>query len=225
MLTRDSISSGAYFNQFSQLPADLLWSPERIARSLHHTIVRRRQGAVWLFAYGSLIWNPLLRVSEKRRATLPGWHRSFCLRAVAGRGSIAAPGRMLSLEADGETSGVALLLDAATLDEELRILWSREMLTGAYVPTWARVQLEDGRETWAIVFVSNSDHPLYEPDARVSTVAPLIGAASGPLGSNADYVFLLDRALSELSLADPYVRQIAAQLATNSIKDSRASKR
>jgi cation transport protein ChaC len=130
---------------------------------------------------------------------------------------------MLSLEAQGKTRGVALLLDPATLDEELQVLWSREMLTGAYVPIWARVRLEGDQEIWAIVFVSNSDHPLYEADARVQTVAPLISAASGPLGSNASYVFLLDRALSELSLNDPYVHQIAAQLATNVTTESPAS--
>ena len=194
MLTRELITSGAYLNQFSRLPDELIWTPERLAHSLHQTIVRRPQGAIWLFAYGSLIWNPLLRISETRLATLHGWHRSFCLRAIAGRGSTVTLGRMLSLEAQGKTRGVALLLDAATLDEELQVLWSREMLTGAYLPIWVRVRLEDVREIWAIVFVSNSDHPLYEADARVQTVAPLISAASGPLGSNAGYVFLLDRA-------------------------------
>ncbi len=35
---------------------------------------------LWIFAYGSLIWNPEFEFLESRSATAFGWHRSFCLK-------------------------------------------------------------------------------------------------------------------------------------------------
>jgi cation transport protein ChaC len=45
----------------------------------------------WVFAYGSLIWNPDFDHEERRLAVTHGWRRSFCLgwahRSVATRSS------------------------------------------------------------------------------------------------------------------------------------------
>ena len=35
---------------------------------------------VWVFAYGSLLWNPAFEAAEQVVAVLPGWHRAFCIR-------------------------------------------------------------------------------------------------------------------------------------------------
>ena len=64
----------------------------------------------------------------------------------------------------------------------------------------------------AIAFAANPTHPLHEQDASVSAVAPLIAAASGPLGTNADYVFRLELALSEHGTNDEYVMALATEL-------------
>ncbi|WP_232624480.1 gamma-glutamylcyclotransferase [Paraburkholderia ginsengisoli] len=145
-------------------------------------------------------------------ATLHGWHRSFCIRMIAGRGTPEQPGRMLSLEAGGSTQGVALRLDGATLEEELRILWIREMVTGAYRPTWAAVTLDDGTQIAAIAFVAELDGPQYESDARASAIAPSMAVASGLFGTNAEYVFKLHRALADCGLNDPYIDELADKL-------------
>ncbi|MCE9570775.1 MAG: gamma-glutamylcyclotransferase, partial [Rhodocyclales bacterium] len=50
---------------------------------------------VWVFCYGSLIWNPLFHYTERRNVTVHGFHRSFCLRSRHGRGSVEEPGLML----------------------------------------------------------------------------------------------------------------------------------
>jgi cation transport protein ChaC len=86
------------------------------------------------------------------------------------------------------------------------------MLTGAYRPTWADVILDDDRIIKAMVFAANPTHPLHEQDASVSAVAPLIAAASGPLGTNADYVFRLEMALSEYGTSDEYVVALATEV-------------
>ncbi|MFP3656240.1 gamma-glutamylcyclotransferase, partial [Burkholderia sp. SIMBA_052] len=33
---------------------------------------------IWLFAYGSLLWNRPFEVEEQVAAVLHGWHRAFC---------------------------------------------------------------------------------------------------------------------------------------------------
>jgi len=214
MLTRHAITSGAYLESFYKECADI-WSAERIQQSLDATLAARpaqQSGDIWVFAYGSLIWNPLLDYAERRPATLDGWHRSFCLRMVAGRGSADTPGRMLALEPGGSTQGMAFRLDAAKAMAELRVMWVREMVAGSYRPIWARVALAGGGVATAIVFVADTGQPQYRADSSVGAIAHLVGAASGAFGGNADYVFQLELALRELGAEDAYIASLADEL-------------
>lgn len=217
MLTRASIDSGEYLESFDSLPQGVIWDRERIYRSLEETL---RAGAatgagaedVWIFAYGSLIWNPLLRFDRQKIATLHGWRRSFCLNMITGRGNAGTPGRMLAVEPGNVTHGIAFHVSAATRDEDLRRVWIREMVLGAYRPIWADVVLADGTMVKAIVFAADPAHAHYEADASVDTVAPLIAAASGVHGDNAEYVYALESALIDRGLTDPYVQSLANRL-------------
>ncbi len=65
---------------------------------------------LWVFAYGSLIWNPEFKFVESRRATAHGWHRSFCLKLTRWRGTRELPALMLALDGGGTCKGVALVL-------------------------------------------------------------------------------------------------------------------
>lgn len=213
MLTRKLISSGEYLQQFSELPEELRWPHERILQSLDDTMrARPDSGDVWLYGYGSLIWNPLLDFQAQQSASLDGWHRSFCLRMVAGRASYESPGRMLALEQGGQTQGVAFRIAADRLEQELPMVWVREMVLGSYVPMWLPVVLADGHRVNALVFVAERDRPQFESDSSVATVAPLIAAASGVYGSNADYVFKLSFALADRGFTDDYVEALACEL-------------
>ncbi|SDD91800.1 gamma-glutamylcyclotransferase [Paraburkholderia lycopersici] len=214
MLNRDAIRSGAFLKSFSFLPPGLLWTQAQIDHSLAETMAKRPADAhVWVFAYGSLMWNPLSRYDERVGATLHGWRRSFCIRLVAGRGTPQCPGRMLALEPGGHTEGVALRLSAATLEEELRILWTREMLTGAYTPTWITVTLASGETQHALAFVASGCPQQYEADSSPATIARQIAQAQGPLGTNAEYVFRLRQALADSALTDAYIEEVAQTLA------------
>ncbi|WGS52856.1 gamma-glutamylcyclotransferase [Paraburkholderia sp. D15] len=219
MLNRNAISSGAYLESFDSLPSEMLWTQARIDASLAQTLAARPDnGDVWVFAYGSLMWNPVSDFDCRRIATLHGWHRSFCIRLIAGRGTPEQPGRMLALEPGGCTEGVALRLCGATLGEELRILWIREMVTGAYRPTWAAVTLDDGTQVQAIAFVAEPQDQQYERDARAATIAPAMAMATGLFGSNAEYVFKLQHALADCGLNDAYVDELVDELAKQQAK-------
>jgi len=203
VLTRDFLLKADCKTAFGAIEESLLWSPEQRAASLAATLAcRPDDGPVWIFGYGSLMWNPALDYSESCTGTLVGWHRAFCLRLTAGRGSACQPGRMLALKEGGRTTGVAYRLRDCALEEELSLLWKREMITGCYLPTWCRLALDDGRTVNALVFIMDPRHPLYESDTSVQVVAPLIASASGPLGTNAQYLFSLEQELTKLGMQD-----------------------
>lgn len=87
---------------------------------------------LWIFAYGSLVWNPIFPVAEQHRARLFGFHRSFCMTSTIGRGTTERPGLMLALEAGDAVDGIALKIGQQDRDEEIRLLWRREMLPLSY---------------------------------------------------------------------------------------------
>src|SRR6185295_7575731 len=103
-----------------------------------------RPRSVWVFGYGSLMWNPAIRYVERRPALVHGYHREFCLLARAGRGSPERPGLMLSLEPGGSCHGVAYRLPAGAIEDELDVLWRREMMTRSYSPVWVAARTADG---------------------------------------------------------------------------------
>jgi cation transport protein ChaC len=207
LLTRHALRSED-FGQRLGVPADLRWTPQAIAASLETTLAARPPGALWVLAYGSLMWNPLLDFADSVAATLQGWRRSFCLRVEAGRGSPAQPGRMLALEPGGSTQCLALRLHEDRVREELGLLWTREMVAGAYRPAWVPVALADGRTVQAVAFLADPVWPGYEYDARAETVAPIVATASGALGSNAEYLHCLAAALQANRMEDGYIAAV-----------------
>ncbi|MBN3765245.1 gamma-glutamylcyclotransferase [Burkholderia sp. Ac-20365] len=220
MVTRQIIDSGAYLQHFESLPD--LWTLEQIDASLEATLQARPADATstWIFAYGSLIWNPMIEFDKRMVATLHGWQRSFCLQMTVGRASPERPGRMLALRPGGHTGGIALQLRDTASGDALRAIWIREMVLGSYRPTWAPVTLEDGSETHAIAFVADESREQFQPDSSVETVAPLIGCAAGPFGSNAEYLFMLHAALAECGVSDPYVDAIVREIERSPLRDA-----
>lgn len=154
-LTRDHLLDGGFR---SGMPPHSSLTDEQLERSLAEVLAVRPEGPLWVFAYGSLIWNPLLKFEARRTGLLNGWRRSFCVRSVSVRGSEEWPGRVPGLERGGQVRGVAFRLRDDQVDAELRVLWSREMAGGVYHPLWTRVALDDGQEAAAITFVANVDH-------------------------------------------------------------------
>ncbi len=158
------------------------------------------------------MWNPVFEAEEVASGRLEGWHRAFCLRLTAGRGTVSTPGRMLALKEGGATSGLAFRLPEARLHDELELLWKREMITGCYLPTWCELELDDARKVTALVFIMDPRHPLYEADSCRSTIAPLIAQASGPLGTNAQYLYSLEQELGKRGMQEDALTRLAAEV-------------
>ncbi|MDO4637208.1 MAG: gamma-glutamylcyclotransferase [Lautropia sp.] len=213
-LTREFLLSGAYMRSFVSTPQIKWWNLQQITSSLDSTLAAcpAPGNPVWVFAYGSLIWNPLIHIAEHQQANISGWRRSFCMKLTAGRGSPEHPGRMLALARcpGTSTTGIAFRLHPHEVRAELLLIWMREMIGGTYIPLWHDVQLADGRIVQAITFVMEPHTPAYEPDASIATVAPMIATASGHLGHNIDYLLDLDQTLAAHHIHDPYVSDLIA---------------
>jgi len=185
---------------------------EQLSESLTTTLALRPKGAGWwVFAYGSLLWNPLFPVAEMRPATLRGLHRRFCLWSLATRGTPQNPGLVLGLDRGGTCRGVALRLPAPLAIDELHLLWRREMVVGAYRPRWVRLDA-DGREVVALTFVVRRDHPQYAGRLTEAKEVAVIAAARGAFGASADYLERTRVALVSHGIVDPYLERIAERL-------------
>lgn len=185
---------------------------EQLSASLSATLARKPKGAGWwIFAYGSLLWNPLFPVAEMRPAKLQGLHRRFCLWSLASRGTPECPGLVLGLERGGACRGVALRLPAPLALDELHLLWRREMVVGSYVPRWVRLDA-DGRALTALTFVVRRDHPQYAGKLSPARKVDVFARARGAFGSSADYLERTRIALVAHGIVDPYLEELAAEL-------------
>lgn len=146
-------------------------------------------GPLWLFAYGSLMWDQSVLVSEERcQATLHGWHRRFCLWMKRWRATPEKPGLMLALDKGGCCQGVAYRLSGADHQAALDKVWRREMIGYGYVARWVALRLADGRQVAAVVFVVNKTGDRYAGQLPDEEVARYLACACGHRGTSADYL-------------------------------------
>ena len=159
---------------------------------------------MWVFGYGSLIWNPEFPVAEQVIARATGWHRSFCMRSIHHRGTLDAPGLVLALDADpsAHCDGVAFRVAPGAEAETLQALCARELISSAYLERWLGIDLADGRGVQALVFVIDPDHEQYCGGLALEEQAQIIARAIGGRGANRDYLHATATHLSDLGIAD-----------------------
>lgn len=214
-LTRETILNDS-IRAFVQAADPMLrvLSPDEHHASIQMALTQRPgQGDVWLFAYGSLIWNPLIHYVEKRIGTVRGYHRCFCLWSHSARGTAAKPGLMLGLERGGSCRGVAFRIAEAAAAQELDIVWRREMITGAYAPRWVTVATTEG-PVHALAFLINRSHTRYAGRLPEDRVIASIAEAQGPLGDCATYLFNTVAHLEELGIRDRRLSHLRDRVVT-----------
>jgi cation transport protein ChaC len=209
VLTRERLMNNSLEEMVRAAFGTRLLSQEERARSLQEMLRQRPEGPVWLFGYGSLIWNPTIHYVESRFARVEGWQRDFCLSTPVGRGTPENPGLVLALDEGGSCEGVAFRIAEDVLSQELSLVWRREMLTGAYIPRWLSLHDEEGRAFGSgIAFTVNREGPQYA-DLEEAEVVRCLATASGHLGSAAEYLFQTHEGLMRLSIQDPLIDHLA----------------
>ena len=168
---------------------------------------------IWIFGYGSLIWDPGFDPAERALARLPDYERSFCLRSLVHRGTPEAPGLVLALDAGpGGCSGVAYSVRKGQEDEVMAYLRARELVTSAYLERWVPVDLEDGRRVTAVTYVIDRHHDQYCGGLTAEEEAAIIAQSTGGRGPNRDYLYNTAAHLGELGIPDSALDALAARV-------------
>jgi glutathione-specific gamma-glutamylcyclotransferase len=210
-LTRESIMDGSMRRWFAAADPTMKVATDEEHVASIADLLKNRPGApgdVWVFAYGSLIWNPTIHTVERRCADLRGYHRRFCLWTHLGRGTPDCPGLMLALEPGGSCRGVAYRIAEDQVDHELMILWRREMVSGAYRARWVKAVTAEGPVA-AFAFVMNAKHHRYAGRLQDAQVAAVIARAEGALGPCHKYLFSTVEHLRELGIRDHGMERLA----------------
>jgi cation transport protein ChaC len=190
----------------------------------HDLIERRRLSPppgedFWVFAYGSLMWNPGFPFLECHPALVRGYHRSFCVESTHYRGTKEKPGLVLGLDRGGACRGRAYKVCRTQGKTVSDYLHEREMLSGIYEPRWLRATLMPAagspmevpstpdsppsppRVVAAAAFVVDRRHESYRR-LQADQVAEQILQGIGTKGTNVAYLENTVRHLDELGVAD-----------------------
>jgi len=185
------------------------WRIPREAReaSRAQAMAGRMDRDLWLFTYGSLMWDPAILFDEVRTATLTGFHRAFCLILQFGRGSFDKPSLMVALDHGGECHGLAFRIPGKIVGQESETVWARELIYGDYLPEFVNISTPQG-EVEALTFAIDPDGERYAPDLSDAETARMIAEGGGWIGSNLEYLDSLVDHLRTLGLSDPEIERL-----------------
>ncbi len=172
-------------------------------------------GDVWVFAYGSLIWNPGFDHVEERLATIHGWRRSFCIGWVRiYRGTPERPGIMLGLDRGGSCRGVVFRLPAETAVHNLERVFRREHPVRWLKPHmhWMTARTDAG-QVRALVVVTGRSHPAFLAGLDEEVVVETLATAVGERGSMAEYLLSTIEHLEARGIHDRYLWRLQERVA------------
>lgn len=168
------------------------------------------RGDLWVFGYGSLIWDPAIRFTEVRRARLDGYRRSFCLVDELGaRGQPGAPGVLAALEEGGACDGLAFRVRAQDVEAESVRLFHREAIAPAYLPVFTPAETDHGVVD-ALVFVADPTADVIRPDLPWEETVRYAATGEGNIGTSFDYVANLAAHFDAFGIEDPLVSRLLA---------------
>ena len=213
-VTRENLSSGSLARLVAERNDDKtrLASDEELLASRRALVADDANTSdIWVFGYGSLIFNPVMDYVERARGRIYGHHRRFCLWTRLGRGSPDCPGLVLALDRGGSCTGIAYRLNPDVAIAELDLLWRREMVTLAYRASWLTFHPDghnDGAGKRAISFVSRPERENFAGPMTLDQEADVIASASGFIGPCRDYLFDTVKALEADGISDPHLKKL-----------------
>ena len=163
---------------------------------------------VWIFGYGSLIWNPDIPYLDWKPATLSGFVRKFWQGSHDHRGTPENPGRVVTLIPceKGYCHGIAYLVSLSTVKSVFEKLDHREK--NGYSKTKVFLNFTDKTNEEAITYIAKSINPAFLGPAPDSSIAKQIAVSSGPSGNNSAYLFKLAAALRKHNFIDKHVFEL-----------------
>lgn len=212
-ITRESLLDGSHHARIRADQPHVTFMPDAERRAhVPQTLARAPQPRrIWVFGYGSLMWNPAFHYVERRTARIDGFHRQFCLWSRGGRGTPERPGLMLSLESGGSCTGVAYRIAPEAAITELDVLWRREMASRSYRAVWVNLHMRQEMEP-GIAFAVNRAHERYVPRLDAEAIARYLATGRGTNGDCCDYLFDTVDHLRELGIRDRRLEALAQRV-------------
>ncbi|MBS0123263.1 gamma-glutamylcyclotransferase [Thetidibacter halocola] len=207
----------SYFRTFS-VEAIIAADPQQEAlRDWVHTDAQREairaealddhSGDLWIFGYGSLMWDPALRFAEVRRAYVAGHARRLILVDTrGGRGTKEAPGLFATLdtvEGCDACEGLAFRIAAADVEAETEILFRREMIAPGYLARFVPARIGDA-DIRVLAFIADHDVPDVRPDLTYEEQIRYVAHGAGDLGTSRDYLANIVGHFTHLGITDAH---------------------
>ncbi|CAA7398775.1 unnamed protein product [Spirodela intermedia] len=177
---------------------------------------------LWVFGYGSLVWNPGFDFDERVVGCIKGYRRVFTLACTDHRGTVENPARTLTLEAsEGAVCwGAAYRVRGGPEEEKAAITYLEKRECEYDLKTFVDFYKEGddaGGSTVSgvLVFTSTPDKTVnkyYLGPAPLEDMARQIATASGPCGNNRDYLFSLETAMADIGHEDDSVIELANEV-------------
>ena len=167
----------------------------------------------WIFGYGSLIWNPGFSFTQRKIGYIRGWARRFYQGSTDHRGVPGAPGRVVTLVADATAVcwGVAYHVTESSFGSALSYLDQREK--GGFQRHWVKFYCGASDPFSRVcAYVAAGDNPEYLGPTPTPDIARQIRHATGPSGSNVEYLIRLADSLRALGVTDEHVFELERQV-------------
>ena len=173
------------------------------------------QQTLWVFAYGSLMWQPGFPFVEARRARLEGYHRSFCIYSLHYRGTQQRPGLVLGLARGGTCEGIAFRVADEDAPAVRAYLHARELIYGVYREARLPADLVgdgDPQRVDVLTYIAEMGHPSFAGDACrwIGERRSFGRRAEGPAAISSYFVATL-RKLRELGIRQPDLERLAVR--------------
>lgn len=165
---------------------------------------------LWIYGYGSLMWNPGFPYVEDRPGLVHGFHRSLCVMSTHYRGTPDNPGLVLGLDLGGSCCGRAFRVKAAHVNDAIAYLDEREQVTKVYCPRFVPVKLNDGRTVNAYTYVVRHEHEQYVR-LDIDDQARLVAFGVGDRGSAFDYLANAVEHIDDLGIKDTLLHKVLAK--------------
>ncbi len=199
-----TFSVESVLKQHPQLAANMEWihSDEVRERTRAQALSGHAGGDLWIFAYGSLMWDPAFRFTDVRRARVSGYARRFILLDdKGGRGTKDAPGLMAALDEGMGCEGLAFRVAEHHVETETEILWRREMIGPGYIPAFVSA-LIDGQSQRSLTFVADHASEAIVPGLTRAEQVRFIACGRGILGTSKAYLEAIVSQFSHLGIVD-----------------------
>lgn len=166
---------------------------------------------IWVFAYGSIMWNPGFAHSEVRHALLRGYHRAFCVYSIHYRGTVERPGLVFGLDRGGACRGRVFRVAAADGPSVLATLDDRENIYDVYLRRTLRIMTPEG-PVFAQSYVVDREGPQYAGKLCPARVLAMLRDGRGVGGTGVEYLENTVRHLDELGIPDARLHELLRAL-------------